>query len=315
MTKDTGTHVSAPGRVILFGDHSINFGGPGIALAVEHRVHCRVKINSKFSVDGEDLDTQKHPYTRGAVLQSWTNMDKPLAIDFESNIPEGTGLGELAASTIACLGAISMIHNHLIYEDIAKNAFEIHHEVNKDETPLDISAATHGQGVYLSCHAEKNPLWTFQKENKECTIHNLDIPDMNLVLGYTGIPASEREMQAKILRFYQRNSFARDMITDLCQISAKGHEAFASGDLEETGRLMTQSHKLMMTLGAGHPMLDKLFQIATRHSYGAKLTGYGGGGSIIALTHEPERVISAIQEVGGKAWELEIASRGLRLED
>ncbi len=315
MTKDAGTHVSAPGRVILFGDHSVNFGGPGIALAIEHRVHCKVRLNSKFSVDGEDLDTQKHPYARGAVLQTWTNMDKPLAIDFESKIPEGTGLGEVAASTIACLGAISMIHNHLIYEDIARNAFEIHHEVEKDGTPLDISAATHGQGIYLSCHAEKNPLWTFRKENKEWTIHDLDMPDMNLVLGYTGIPASEKEMQAKILRFYQRNSFARDMITDLCRISAKGHEAIASGNLEETGRLMTKSHKVMMTLGAGHPMLDKLFQAASRHSYGAKLTGGGGGGSLIALTNDPEKTILAMEKAGGKAWSLELAAQGLRLED
>ncbi len=315
MFKDTITHVSAPGRIILFGNHSVNFGGPGVALAVEHRVHCKVKLNSKFSVNGEELDIKKHPYTRGAVLQTWTNMDKPLAIDFESRMPEGAGLGELAASTIACLGAISMIHNHLIFEDIARNAFDIHHEVENGGTPLDISAATHGQGIYLSCHAEKNPLWTFHKENQKWTIHDQDMPDMSLVLGYTGIPASEKEMQAKILRFYKRNSFARDMIADLCQISAKGHEALASGNLEETGRLMTQSHKLMMTLGAGHPMLDKLFQAANRHSYGAKLTGYGGGGSIIALTHEPERVITAIQEAGGKSWELELASRGLRLED
>lgn len=315
MLKETGTHVSAPGRVILFGDHSVNFGGPGIALAIEHRVHCKVKLNTKFSVDGEDLDTKKHPYTRGAVLQTWTNMDKPLAIDFESHIPEGTGLGEQAASTIACLGAISMIHNHLIYEDIARNAFEIHHEVGNGGTPLDISASTHGQGIYLSCNAGKNPLWTFRKENKEWTIHDLKMPDMNLVLGYTGIPAPEKEMQAKILRFYQRNSFARDMITDLCQISAKGREALESGNLEETGRLMIQSHKLMMTLGAGHPMLEKLFQAANRHSYGTKLTGYGGGGSIIALTHEPERVITSIQEAGGQAWELELATQGLRLED
>lgn len=313
--KEIGTHVSAPGRVILFGDHSVNFGGPGIALAIENRVHCKVKINSKFSVDGEDLDTQRHPYTRGAVLQAWTNMDKPLAINFESRIPEGSGLGELAASTIACLGAISMIHNHLIYEEIARNAFEIHHEVENGGTPLDISTATHGKGIYLSCHTGKNPLWTFHKENKEWTIHDLEMPDMNLVLGYTGIPASEKEMQAKILRFYQKNSFARDMITDLCQISAKGHEALASGNLEEIGQLMTKSHKLMMTLGAGHPMLDKLFQAASRYSYGAKLTGSGGGGSIIALTHEPERVITAIQEAGGQAWKLELATQGLRLED
>lgn len=315
MFMEPDTQISAPGRIILFGDHSVDFGGSGIALAIEHRVHCKAKLNSKFSVNGEELDNQKHPYTRGAVLQAWTNMDQPLEIEFDSKIPEGAGLGELSASTVACLGAISMIHNHMIFEVIARNAFEVHHEVEKGGTPLDASIATHGQGIYLSHDPGKNPLWTFNKNNKKWTAHDLEIPDMNLVLGYTGIPAPEKEMQLKIQRFYRRNSFARDIIKDLCQISEKGQEAMASGDLEETGRLMTKSHKLLVTLGAGHPMLDKLIRAASRYSYGAKLTGSGGGGSMIALTHEPERVIEAIQNAGGKSWKLELAAQGLMLDE
>jgi len=99
MVMKTGTHVSAPGSVILFGDHSVNFGGSGVALAIEQRVHCRVKLSSRFSVNGEELDIQKHPYTRGAVIQAWADMDQPLEILLESEIQDGAGQGMLEDAT------------------------------------------------------------------------------------------------------------------------------------------------------------------------------------------------------------------------
>ena len=314
MSKDS-THVSAPGRVILFGDYAIDFGGTGLALAVEYRAHCKAKIDSGFMVNGKDLDQKEHPYTRGAVLQAWTDMDRPISIQKESMIPEGTGLGEESASTVACLGAISMIHDHLIFEEIARNAFEVHYDVEKTGTPLDVSISTHGRGVLISCIAKENPLWSFQKEEKQWTVHDLDIPDMNLVLGYTGVPSPKKEIISKIHRFHERNSFARDIMKDMIQISSQGHEAMVSGDLELIGQLMNQYHKSLVTLGAGHPMLDKLVKAVSRHSYGAKLTGFGGGGSIIALTNDPERVVQEIEKAGGKGFILKLASQGLRLED
>jgi len=315
MNSGFSTHVSAPGRIVLFGDHAINFGGGGVGLAVEHRVHCMAKINSRFSVDEQDLDPIKHPYTRGAVLQGWTDMDKPLAIVTDSKLPQGIGLGEETAKTVACLGAISMLHDHLIFEEIAKNAFEVHYDIDGAGTPLDISTATHGKGIYLSCRTVKNSLWEFQKQDKQWIVHDLKMPEMNLVLGYTGIPAPEKEMASKIQRFYQNNTFARDMMNDMFKTVTEGYEAICAGNLEEIGRLMTNSHKILVTLGAGHPMLDKLIQAAARYSYGAKLTGSGGGGSMIALTHDPEQTITAIESAGGKAYLLKLASEGLRLED
>lgn len=314
MTKKN-THVSAPGRVILFGDYAIDFGGTGIAMAVEHRVHCKAKIDSSFMVNGKDLDPKEHPYTRGAVLQAWTDMDRPISIDRDSNIPEGTGLGEESASTVACLGAISMIHDHMIFEEVARNAFEVHYDVEKTVTPLDVSISTHGKGAFMSCIEKENPLWTFQKNDGQWSVHDLNIPDMNLVLGYTGIPSPEKEITSKIHRFYERNSFARDIMKDMFQIAAEGHEALASEDLELIGQLMSKYHKSLVTIGAGHPMLDKLVKAVSRHSYGAKLTGSGGGGCIIALTNDPERVSQEIEKAGGKAFALELAAEGLKLED
>ena len=315
MSKDENTHVSAPGRIVLFGEYAIDYGGSGIALAIEKRVHCKAKLDSGFMVDGKDLDQKEHPYTRGAVLQAWTDMDRPISIIRESHIPEGTGLGEKTACTVACLGAISMIHDHLIFEEVARNAFEVHYDVEKSGNPLDISASTHGRGVFISCNSRENPLWTFQKSNKQWTVHDLEIPDMNLVLGYTGVPAPHREITAKIHRFYERNSFARDIINDMRKTSSRGHEALMSSNLEEVGELMNEYHKMLVTLGAGHPMLDKLYKAVSRHSYGAKLTGSGGGGSIIALTNDPERACQEIENAGGKAYKLELATQGLRLEN
>ena len=314
MSKDN-THVSAPGRIMLFGDYAVDFGGSGIALAISQRVHCKAKVSPNFMVNGKELDQKEHPYTRGAVLQAWTDMDRPISIESDSKIPEGTGLGEDSASTVACLGAISMIHDHLIFEEVARNAFEVNYDVEKTGTPLDVSISTHGNGVFISCTSKENPLWTFQRKDKQWTAHDLEIPDMNLVLGYTGIPSPKREITSKIHRFYERNSFARDMMKDLCKISAKGHEAILSGNLELTGQFMNQYHKSLVTIGAGHPMLDKLVKVVSRHSYGAKITGSGGGGSIIALTNDPERVSQEIEKAGGKAFILELASEGLRLED
>jgi len=74
--------------------------------------------------------------------------------------------------------------------------------------------------------------------------------------------------------------------------------------------LMDRNHALLNLLGVGHPMLDKLVAAARPHAFGAKLTGAGGGGSMFALTEEPERVRTAIEAVGGRAFVVETDPRG-----
>ena len=138
---------------------------------------------------------------------------------------------------------------------------------------------------------------------------------MEFVLGYSGIPAPVERTRQKIIRFHNRNSFARDLMKDLVHISRRGIEALEKGDMDLAGQQMTKSHKTMVTLGAGHPDLDRIVQAAQRHSYGAKLTGAGGGGCMIALARESQRVIEDIQDAGGIAWKVKPAERGVRLED
>jgi len=313
--RNFSTHVSAPGRIILFGEHAVNYGGIGLAVAVEHRVHCMAKVDSSFMVNGEELDPEKHRYTRGAVLQGWTDMDKPLSIQLDSQISDGMGLGKTAASTVACLGAISMMHDHLIFEELARNAFEVQHGLDSWANPLDVAASTHGRGVAVLPGKHDGDLWAFSGGEDNWSAFDIDVKELVLVLGYTGIPALEERIISKVNRFYQQNSFARDIMSDLCHVASLGYEAVKKGDLERTGKLMSKYHKLLLTLGAGHHELDKLVRAVSRYSYGAKLTGAGGGGCVVALAHDPEGAAEAIDRAGGTGLVLKIAERGIQLED
>ncbi|MBA3045167.1 MAG: mevalonate kinase [Candidatus Thermoplasmatota archaeon] len=315
MTKEAENRVSAPGRIILFGEHAFEFGEPAVAIAVDMRARCSAQVSGRFMVDEEELDQKKHAYVRSALLNGWTDMDTPVAVSTESDIPPELGLGGLAAGTVACLGSISMLHDHIIFEHIALNAFQAHCEVEKESIPLDTSISTHGGGIMLGVTQADNCLWTFRNQNRIWYAHDVELPEMELVLGYSGTPSPANEMKSKIARFRQRNSFARDIIRDMGKVTREGHSALVEGNLTEVGRLMNANHRLLTNLGVSNPALEKLVQAASRHSHGAKLTGYGGGGCIIALARDADKVAEAIENAGGKAIHLKIATDGLRLED
>ena len=99
-----------------------------------------------------------------------------------------------------------------------------------------------------------------------------------------------------------RDPPAADMVREIGRITLDGLAALERRDLVEAGRLMDRDHVLLTELGVGHPMLDRLVAAARPSSYGAKLTGAGGGGSIVALTDRPEETAEAIRAAGGKAF-------------
>jgi mevalonate kinase len=135
------------------------------------------------------------------------------------------------------------------------------------------------------------------------------------VLGDTGLPSPAAQMRDKVKRFHDTNSFARDIVRDLIGTVPEADEALRKRDMEGLGRIMSENQKLLVTLGVSHPTLDKLISAASRHSYGAKLVGPGGGGCIAALTDEPERTVEAINRAGGRGLMLPVSREGLRLEN
>lgn len=304
--------ASAPGKFILFGEHAVVYGKPAIALAIDMRTEVRVESSSSFTLDGRPLRENRSYYIR-EIMRRWKG--HPLEIEIYSRVPPSSGLGSSAALTVAMLGALRSLESHPEREDIAREAFDIEYTVQRGASPTDTSTSTLGGAVYISEKREENFRWEISRNRKTWRIHSIDIPDMSFVIGISGAHSSTKDMVEKVARVVKRSPFGRDVIEDIGNIVSEGKKSLKAGDITRTGELMNENHELLSLLGVSCKELDKLINSIKHRVYGAKLTGAGGGGSIIALTDEPERVAAKIEQKGGKAYVVSIDKKGLALDE
>jgi mevalonate kinase len=140
------------------------------------------------------------------------------------------------------------------------------------------------------------------------------VPQLNLVVGFTGISAATGPLVAKVKRFADKSKFAKEIIEEIGQLTIEGREALRRNDPVKLGSLMTKDQKLLAILGVSCQALDDLIDAALPLSYGAKLTGAGGGGSMVALTDRPDQVAEAIRKKGGYPIKVRTGVAGVRLE-
>lgn len=306
------TIASAPGKVILLGEHAVVFGKPAIALAISLRLRCRVEPSIEYTVNGLPADARNNSYIMTAVEQRWKG--SPLSIETSSEVPAGSGLGSSAAVTVATLGAVAELNGRTSPEEVARDAFNVESLVQGRASPIDTSISTHGRGIFISPERGPGLLWEIQRDTRHWCIHNIDTPRLPLVVGFTGIKKPTGPLVAKVKRYVDRNSFAKEIIEDIGNLTLDGLKALKQGDLERLGRLMTRDHNLLAILGVSCPELQKLVDVSLPYSYGAKLTGAGGGGSMVALTDKPDTVAQAIKSRGGIPFVVRSGVDGLRIE-
>ncbi len=305
--------ASAPAKVILFGEHAVVYGEPAIAVAIDMRTYVHAEKSEEYSVNGYPMNSRYHAYIKNAIDLCWDG--EPLSIRTKSQIPSASGMGSSASITVATLTALLAMKKEIDEEKIAKMGFEVEYRTQGRASPIDTSTVTHGQGILVHKVKRENYLWKVEKNGVVWYIHHVKIPSLRLVVGFSGIKGSTREMVEKVRRFYSWNSFARDVVREIGRITLEALSPLQDEDYERIGELMTQDNKLLTILGVSHPMLKKMINVAMKHSYGAKLTGAGGGGSIIALTDEQDEVARAIEEVGGRAYKVSISKEGFRVEN
>ena len=280
--------ASAPGKLILFGEHAVVFGEPALSTAINLRAEVFARPYEEWLADGNAIDEPRYRYVKAAIAKA--HVREPMWIEIRSMLPSGAGLGSSAAVTVATLPAI------------ARAAFEVEHEVQGRASPLDTSTATAGGAVLVLREPRDQLLWSIERDARRWFLHRAAIPEIEFVIGNTGISAATGPLVAKVKERVDRDPKAAQMIREIGQITLDGLAALRRKDLTEAGRLMDRDHALLTQLGVGHPMLDRLIDAARPSSYGAKLTGAGGGGSIVALTDRPEKTADAIRAAGGKAF-------------
>jgi len=300
--------------VILFGEHAVVYGEPALSLAVDRRIKCKVSASSSETyVNGYPINRKHHSYILECVEKLDT--DKKFEIETESDLPSGAGMGSSAAVTVSTLGCLrKFLSKNLKEERIAKDAFDVELKVQGNASPIDTSTSTHGNAIMISNEKEEDFLWNIEKDENIWNIHHQDIPDIDLVVGDSGVHSRTGPLVEKVQRFYENSNFAKEIIEDIGKIVKKATYLLKDEDLEGLGELMNRNHRLLSILGVTHPKLEKLIQGARKHSYGAKLTGAGGGGSMIALTDEPEKVAEEIKKKGGTPYLIKSTKKGLITE-
>ncbi len=304
--------ASAPGKVILFGEHAVVYGEPAIAAAISLRTYVSLSRSSHLTINGHVPEEGRHRYVLKALEVS--GAPRGLEIITRSSIPPASGLGSSASVSVATVAAsLALRKGNFEPEEVARLGFEVEHSVQGRASPTDTSTATHGHAILVDRVERRNLLWRIARGESVWYMHHIEVPDLTLVVGYSGIRSSTAEMVAKVRRFVEWSSFARDVIREIGRITLAAIKPLEDGDCKKLGELMLRNNRCLTILGVGHPTLSRMMEAAMKHSYGAKITGAGGGGSIIALTDSPEETKRAIEDVGGKAYMVKLGGEGVML--
>lgn len=291
--------ASAPGKIILFGEHAVVYGEPAIAVALNLRTEVSIREGGDVHrVNGSPLNPHHHAYIKDAVDRLWK--DGPLDIRTDSRIPSASGLGSSAALAVATVGALLELQGRFSPELVAREAYLAEVSAQRGRgSPTDTSTSTHGGAVLVASDKHANLLWDIQRGERRWCLHHLDIPPLTLVVGNTGMRGRTADEVAKVARFVKKGGFAKEVIRDLGNITREAIELLRDREKMALGVKMDEAHDLLTILGVSTPKLDALCHAAREHAYGAKLTGSGGGGSMIALTDRPEKCAAAIAKRGG----------------
>jgi mevalonate kinase len=282
---------SAPGKVFLFGEHAVVYGKPGIAMAIRPRVFVTVRKS-------RSAHHAKSPY----IDNCFQEMGVRGSVYVNSQLPSSSGLGSSAAVTVATLSAINdEFGKKYRQEEIADMAFAIEKKVQKGRaSPTDTTVSTFGGLVLITGTARRR----------------LAPQNFHLVVGNSMVQHNTARMVELVAMMRKTNPQVCNPVLDAIgaiSLSALHHMT----DPQKLGELMNMNHALLEVLGVGHTQLSRLV-LASRMAgaYGAKLTGAGGGGCMIAICpkHLKSKVAGAIESCDARAFSTTIDTEGARKE-
>jgi mevalonate kinase len=225
--------------------------------------------------------------------------NQKLEITFSGNLFAASGVGASAAQCTSLARALNSAFNlNLDDEKINEAAYEGEKAYHGTPSGIDNTASTFGGLIWFvkNLTGGKNTMELLQARNK-----------MHLVIANSGITASTNEVVSDVRQLKDENpdSFKR-IFSEYNKLVNKGRKALIKGDLTNIGKLMNQNHKLLQEITVSGEINDKLVKIALQNgAIGAKVTGTGRGGLVIALAENEDikiKIANAIEKKGFDAW-------------
>lgn len=295
------------GKIILLGEHAVVYGFPALAAALDRGVRIdavptpaggalRLDIPSwSVKLTSED----DHAFARGlsAIADDIELGRPPLTLVGDAQIPPGAGLGASAAFAVAVARALLAHQNKPL--DVAR----ITRAASASETVLHGRAS----GVDVAV-AVSGGIGVFRKSTG---LRPIQIAPLDVLVGPSGSP---RSTAAMVDRVAQTTGGNRDdaRLRELGNLTDTGTTSLLARELPAVGAAMNRAHELLGELGVSTALLDGLCESArARGAYGAKLTGAGGGGAVIAIAPKDAQpdILSAWKAAGVHGFVATIGGR------
>ncbi len=310
--------ASAPGKVILLGEHAAVYGNPVLAAAVDLRTYVTVEErgDQKFTLNNSCTNVEDLSFTQKdipALKKRWDTVlvaeaiEKILAfhgetrgldIHVQSDAPISSGLGSSASAASATAYAISKeLDKELSLKETAKLAWDIENIVHGKSSGVDPHTVTYGGLIrYTKGQVTSIPLKKYPK----------------ITVGDTGVRSDTREVVLDVMKLKERMPLFFDRyLKVMVDLVDYGQMYLEKGDLKSFGEVMNVNHGLLSSIGVSSPELERLVWAARKEgSLGAKLCGAGRGGIMIALGDHSDTIKSA----GGKVLTTRICEDGVRFE-
>ncbi len=280
--------ASAPGKIILFGEHFVVYGVKAILCAINKRVTVTAedipenKIIIKSSIGDLNLepgtsisqvDFQLRPFyfLADKMIQKHEKSGMRIAID--SEIPLGVGLGSSSACCVAGAAAISGVFSRPPKEEILEMAIEAEKTIFPNTSGADCTVCTFGG------------IMQYDKQSGHSKIDSK--PKFHLIIANSKIEHSTKDIVSNVKQFKEKNE---ERFSTLCKDESDLIEDALScvkkNDLKGIGNNIMKNQEFLETIGVSNDKLRDMIKIANSSSFGAKITGAGGGGCIFALTDE-----------------------------
>ena len=281
--------ASAPAKIILFGEHFVVHGTKAILAAIDKRVTVTsaftdnniIRINSELgtldvpiSSPYEEVKSEFRPfvYLANEMITSNQNVNG-LEITINSDIPIGVGLGSSSACCVAATASISGLFKEVSSEENLKMSIEAEKTIFPDTSGADCTVCTYGGIIeYDKINGSKK---------------NTDASNLNLLITNSMIPHSTKRSVEKVSKFKEDDE---ERFSQLCALETKLIDevniALKNKDLITLGLKMSENQKYLEEIQVSNDTLRGMIGSLKEISLGAKITGAGDGGCVIALVKD-----------------------------
>jgi len=294
---DLPLESTAPGKAVLFGEHAVVYGQPGIAASLSLGLTVRLshdpdgprfvlpKFRQPFPIQEHESDYQLFSQATSQALEMHGLAKAPIAIEIEGELIPGMGLGSSAAFSVALITALRRFKK-LDWQ--RRYTPELFREVQKLEevfhgSPSGMDAATVLNGGVL---------WFRNGEPRELLPIRIPVSASGVICIVEPAPRTADVVQQVRLERELSPRRIEALIDEIGRVAIEGAFALGLGDLAQVGELMFANHELLARLGVSTPALDSAVErLREMGALGAKLTGAGAGGAIIALVPREKQLM------------------------